>query len=132
MSDERNRPRPRTQRERDGNLQGELGGINSPGQTQLPTDTDRTRHQDPSGDPGRSTAPDGAVDHPVPDKPRDPVRGEAGRGYGGLSRRGFAKRGPGRVFDRGEDYGRGDTSPPARAGDGSDDLGKQPRRRRDR
>ncbi len=59
---------------------------------------------------------------------RDPVKGEAGRGYGGLSRKDYAERGPGRVFDRGEDYGRGDTATPGSAGEDSDDAGKQPRR----
>jgi|GEM_PF-3795681 len=128
MSDDWNRPRPRTQREREGGgyFKGEPAGSNNPGQAHLPPDTDRNGHHGPSGDPRRSTAPDGDIEGSMPDVPRDPVRGEAGRGYGGLSRRGYADRGPGRVFDRGEDYGRGDTSPPTRAGDGSHDPANSP------
>lgn len=53
------------------------------------------------------------------------LHGNSGRGYGGLSNEGFEDRGTGRVFDRGEDYGRSDIETPGRAGQDSRDPGRQ-------
>lgn len=39
---------------------------------------------------------------------REREEGQDGRGYGGLNEWSYRDRGPGRVFDRGEDYGRAD------------------------
>jgi hypothetical protein len=58
------------------------------------------------------------------------LHGYSGRGYGGLSNRDYDERGPGRVFDRGEDYGRADTHARGRAGDRSRDPGAADRRDR--
>jgi len=124
MPDDRDRDR-----RRGGYFQGQPGEGNNPGRIPI----------DPGAEPvadvpeqGRGADGQPGSEHEAnPDTGHDPGRnrdehlhGNSGRGYGGLSNHGFEDRGPGRVFDRGEDYGRADTDARGRAGHGSGDPGR--------
>jgi hypothetical protein len=140
-----------------GYFQGQRGEGNNPGR--LPMDPGRDRRQDDSwrGHADRDAEYRARTqergwdrdDHRAPPRDWPPERdigrgmghglgrnrdehlhGASGRGYGGLSNRTYDERGTGRVFDRGEDYGRADTQARGRAGDRSRDPGAADRRDR--
>jgi hypothetical protein len=144
MSDDKDRKRPHSARGRPhdkpddppphsgGYFQGEPGEGNNPGALPLDTDPPSPPDEATGRGPDADVVPTRDVDPTVdPGHNRDEhLHGNSGQGYGGLSNRGFEDRGPGRVFDRGEDYGRADTQARGRVGQGASDAGAHDRRDR--